>query len=551
MYIRIPSPGWSIFWILVHSISVFITGLLFSTISSELLFIFCSGIGIAIIAKIVRSFTRPGSIRIDTGLLFWMGATILSFWFCHLLLIETAFSEGIWYYLLMGTGIFFLLWIIQKISRTVPKKYFIKGKGYQKKIHQKKISTYQSSPTFGSHDSYLVEIRIIDRHLKAKIKDLEDVVVQKFALTDKRFVPHISLAGGMSTSSEKRLVKVFSDLCSRTPVMKFRILGFSAFEEPKRVVYFDIQPCENLKQFRYALAQQLKSFCKLKPFDFHGKDEFVFHSTLALDVPEQKFQKIRDYVRHQHYDSAEYSISRITLIKNSRILYEYDFFQKRLLTREEAKDPVQYRRTEELAKHESGFSVPVHVGTIEMNAPFYLISDTHFDHNNIIRYCNRPFKTLEQMNKTLIANWNSTIHSQDTVFFLGDMTWGRKHRPISYWLPRLNGNLQFIIGPSHDEEEIQTYFDSVIITYRGRTFLLVHNPHDRDRIPKDWSGWIIHGHKHNNSMGRYPFINGETKTINVSVELIGYKPVNIDQILAFDLDTIRRVSTIDSKPERK
>ena len=44
----------------------------------------------------------------------------------------------------------------------------------------------------------------------------------------------------------------------------------------------------------------------------------------------------------------------------------------------------------------------------------YFTADTHFDHANIIRFCNRPFATVEEMNETLIANWNRKVHGNDT-----------------------------------------------------------------------------------------------------------------------------------------
>ena len=46
----------------------------------------------------------------------------------------------------------------------------------------------------------------------------------------------------------------------------------------------------------------------------------------------------------------------------------------------------------------------------------FFTSDTHFNHANIIHFCNRSFKNAEQMNETLIANWNSVITPDDTVF---------------------------------------------------------------------------------------------------------------------------------------
>lgn len=39
----------------------------------------------------------------------------------------------------------------------------------------------------------------------------------------------------------------------------------------------------------------------------------------------------------------------------------------------------------------------------------YIISDTHFNHKNIINYCNRPFRDINEMNNTIIDNWNKSV----------------------------------------------------------------------------------------------------------------------------------------------
>ena len=57
----------------------------------------------------------------------------------------------------------------------------------------------------------------------------------------------------------------------------------------------------------------------------------------------------------------------------------------------------------------------------------YFTADTHFDHANIIRFCNRPFATVEEMNETLIANWNRKVHGNDTVYILGYKFYNRVH----------------------------------------------------------------------------------------------------------------------------
>jgi len=171
----------------------------------------------------------------------------------------------------------------------------------------------------------------------------------------------------------------------------------------------------------------------------------------------------------------------------------------------------------------------------------YLISDTHFDHNNIIRYCHRPFRSVSEMNDLIISNWNNTVNQNDIVYFLGDWGFGKGSRPASYWRKRLNGKILSIKG-SHDKKGRKYR----ILKNKKHTFLLIHDPNDARR----WKGWIIHGHVHNNKMDKYPFINGYRKTINVGVELTGYTPINLDILEALNIDSIKWMTTSNSSPER-
>lgn len=54
----------------------------------------------------------------------------------------------------------------------------------------------------------------------------------------------------------------------------------------------------------------------------------------------------------------------------------------------------------------------------------FFTSDTHFNHTNIIKYCQRPFRDIYEMNETLIANWNNVVAPDDIVFHLGDFCLG-------------------------------------------------------------------------------------------------------------------------------
>lgn len=157
----------------------------------------------------------------------------------------------------------------------------------------------------------------------------------------------------------------------------------------------------------------------------------------------------------------------------------------------------------------------------------YLISDTHFGHASIIKYCDRPFDNVEQMNEELVKRWNDTVKDDDTVYFLGDICF--KLKP-SYWWNRLNGQKTLIVG-NHDTNvsDIKTRVYGVIyLKYLDTTFALVHDP--IDFVHHNFETWLIHGHVHNNYLDDYPLVNYAYRTINVSVELIDYRPISIEKI---------------------
>lgn len=173
----------------------------------------------------------------------------------------------------------------------------------------------------------------------------------------------------------------------------------------------------------------------------------------------------------------------------------------------------------------------------------FLISDTHFDHYNIISFCNRPFKSTAEMNQTIIDNWNSVVSDNDTVYHLGD--WTLRPSMMDYF-KKLNGQIICIHG-SHDRFYGKGYkYHSDILRTPTHTFKLIHDP----KYGITWKGWVIHGHHHNNQLRRFPFINGRHKTINVSVELINYTPIELDYIESLDIDSIEYMRDMNAEIHR-
>lgn len=161
--------------------------------------------------------------------------------------------------------------------------------------------------------------------------------------------------------------------------------------------------------------------------------------------------------------------------------------------------------------HKSPSSQPI---VIKDGSRVWFISDTHFGHRNLFKWCRyNSFKNFSNMNSQLIKNWNCVVKPYDKIYHLGDFG--------SYRFRRyLKGRIFFIKG-NHDR---RTWKRQLVIQYRDLTFLLIHNPKDHtDWFPGDW---IIHGHTHINS----PFLYKSKKRINVSCEVINYRPITLENI---------------------
>ena len=78
----------------------------------------------------------------------------------------------------------------------------------------------------------------------------------------------------------------------------------------------------------------------------------------------------------------------------------------------------------------------------------YFIADTHFNHRNIIEYCNRPFKDTNEMNEHIIQKWNTVVKENDIVYHLGDVGFGTTEM-LKELVSRLNGT-KILLRGNHD-----------------------------------------------------------------------------------------------------
>jgi|SRR6476620_5889714 len=180
----------------------------------------------------------------------------------------------------------------------------------------------------------------------------------------------------------------------------------------------------------------------------------------------------------------------------------------------------------------------------------FFTSDTHFGHNNIIKYSNRPFKSTEEMDEAIIRNWNGVVKPNDEIWHLGDFAFATGNR-IESILKRLNGRKHFIWG-NHDqtfkkEKNLLSYFESVRdykeINYNNQKIVLIHYP------LLTWNkghrgAWHLHGHCH----GSVNYLNEKTTRIDVGVDNFNYTPVSFEEVKAI-MDK-RTYDAVDHHTER-
>jgi 2'-5' RNA ligase len=190
---------------------------------------------------------------------------------------------------------------------------------------------------------YLIDIRLMGS-VKHQIRMLSDQLQEKFHPGEKLVVPHITLAGPFSTDNEERLVADFTRVCTdqkQTP--KYELGGYGFFDDT-RVVYVSVTPDENLKQFRYQLSRAIAPYCTLRKYDLDSAEEFRFHATLAMKLDWLTFRRIKWHFRNQEEIVYRHHPIRATLLRNTKILCEYDFVQQRMLSRAQALSRATMKR---------------------------------------------------------------------------------------------------------------------------------------------------------------------------------------------------------------
>lgn len=154
----------------------------------------------------------------------------------------------------------------------------------------------------------------------------------------------------------------------------------------------------------------------------------------------------------------------------------------------------------------------------------WFTADTHLGHTNIIRYCNRPFKTVEEMDEAIINNWNAVVDKWDDVYHLGDFCF--KGRGPKYYREKLNGYIHLVWGNHDRKSQFGSAFHGktplTTIKVRGISITLCHYAM-RVWNKSHFDAWHLYGHSHG-------CLEAVGKSLDVGVDGHDFRPWPFEEV---------------------
>jgi len=171
----------------------------------------------------------------------------------------------------------------------------------------------------------------------------------------------------------------------------------------------------------------------------------------------------------------------------------------------------------------------------------WFTADHHFGHENIIKYCDRPFKYVDEMDSELIRRWNEVVKPKDDVWHLGDIT---LQDDIHKIIRNLNGNIYLVPG-NHDKRWMKKHWNEDLFTKTGQLYIknyiseaYFHKPGEKYPLMivvlchyalrvwnrRHYGSLHLYGHSHGN-LDPWP------GSMDVGVDCHNFYPINLHQVL--------------------
>ncbi len=160
----------------------------------------------------------------------------------------------------------------------------------------------------------------------------------------------------------------------------------------------------------------------------------------------------------------------------------------------------------------------------------WFTSDLHLGHANVIKYCNRPFESAEEMNEAIINNFNECVKPEDTVYILGDVALCKADK-LNSFLCRMNGHKHLIFG-NHDKdirkEKFKHHFawtgDYKEVKVGDQKLILMHYAM-RTWNKQHRGAWQLYGHSHNNLPDLPTLLS-----MDVGIDAHNYRPISFEEV---------------------
>lgn len=167
----------------------------------------------------------------------------------------------------------------------------------------------------------------------------------------------------------------------------------------------------------------------------------------------------------------------------------------------------------------------------------FYIADTHFGHQGMLEFGGRPFTSTEEMDRTIIDNWNQTVRPTDLVFHLGDFGFGDTKRLASIF-GQLNGRKRLVTGNHDIDHKGNVKKDIAALGWDEPPTAYAETSDEGHRVilfhyaMRTWSAsvhgsWHFYGHSH----GRMPAF-GRSRDVGVDCSDVAFTPRTFRQLTA-------------------
>jgi len=151
----------------------------------------------------------------------------------------------------------------------------------------------------------------------------------------------------------------------------------------------------------------------------------------------------------------------------------------------------------------------------------FMTADEHYGHANILKFCKRPFDSVEEMDQALIDNHNERVSKDDTTIHAGDFTLKSKEFATSI-IKQLNGSHTFLKG-SHDYWLPQNHKVRIEQKFNGY-FIVIDHYCMRTWARSHFNSIHLFGHSHNK-------LESIGKSMDIGVDTNNYYPYSLDEII--------------------